>query len=67
MNVHTDGAVLRRSVVIPSDLFFDVQKLARADGFESVQAWIVVQVQKVMAARACAAEVTRRLQEREKV
>jgi len=34
--------VLRRSVVIPGDLFSDLEKLASRDGFSSVQTWLVL-------------------------
>ncbi len=43
--------VLRRSVVLPVALFYDVQRLAQADHFASTQAWVVVQLQAIATAR----------------
>jgi hypothetical protein len=37
---------LRRVVIFPTDLFVDLEKLARRDGFSSVQAWVVCEMQK---------------------
>jgi hypothetical protein len=37
---------LRRTVIFPSDLFNDLEKLARRDGFNSVQGWLVCTLQQ---------------------
>ena len=37
--------LLRRAVILPQDLFADLAELARLDGYSSVQAWVVVQLQ----------------------
>ena len=43
--------VPRRTIVLPVDLHTDCERLARADDFESLQAWIVVQLQRITTAR----------------
>lgn len=40
--------VLRRSVVLPRDLFLDVERAARADRFASVQTWAVCALQRLV-------------------
>ena len=44
--------VLRRSVVIPGDLFLALERLAQRDGFASVQAWLVCRMQEYADGRA---------------
>jgi len=43
--------VLRRSVILPSDLYGDVERVAQADHFASVQAWVVCTLQRLVNAR----------------
>jgi hypothetical protein len=39
-------AALRRAIILPPDLYADLEKLARRAGFASVQTWLVVELQR---------------------
>jgi len=45
--VNSLGTISRRTIVVPLDLWVELEHLARADGFESVPAFIVCELQKV--------------------
>lgn len=53
MTTHTPTArdVLRRTVVLPPDLFLALEHLARRDGFGSLQAWLVCRMQEYVNGR----------------
>ena len=42
---------LRRTIVLPADLFLAVETLARRDGFATLQAWVVVRLQAYLDSR----------------
>ena len=48
----TDRDVLRRTVVLPADLFLVLQQLARRDGFDAVQPWLACRLQEYADGRA---------------
>jgi hypothetical protein len=47
----TSHDVLRRACVLPQDLYASIEFLARVDGWMSVQAFIVCELQKLATAR----------------
>ena len=42
------SAPLQRAIILPRDLYAAVERVARADGFLSVQAWAVCRFQVIV-------------------
>ena len=41
-------SLLRRAILVPPDLRVDVERLAQADGFESLQSWAIFTFQRLV-------------------
>lgn len=44
----SERVLLRRSVILPTDLYDQIWRVAQADGFPSVQAWGVCALQRLV-------------------
>jgi len=46
-----EGRLLARAIILPLDLYGDVERVAQANGFQSVQTFVVVTLQALVNAR----------------